>query len=151
LLSKYCWLVKETIKKSSKKKQPKRPSQSGHVETDLSKMVPSSCRTWAIGSTFWPIFLVQKTLFSCSECLYLFLRNSYSLKWNKWYCIKNQVFIGTHYKLWRSFLTNNNNKTTQTQTNNMRNEHNKRRQPIFFASKYSVCNFSTFGTTCVNH
>ncbi len=42
------------------------------------------------------------------------------------------------------------NKTTQIETNNAKNEHDKRNKPILFASKYSVCNFSTFDITCVN-
>jgi hypothetical protein len=42
-------------------------------------------------------------------------------------------------------------KTTQTKTNNVGNEHEKSNKPVFFVSKYSVCNFSTFDTTCVNH
>jgi len=40
--------------------------------------------------------------------------------------------------------TTTNNKKLQTQTNNARYEHNKRNRPIFFVSKYLVCNFSTF-------
>jgi hypothetical protein len=42
-------------------------------------------------------------------------------------------------------------KTTQPQTNNARNEHDRKRQINSFVSKCSVCNFSTFGTKCVNH
>ncbi len=42
------------------------------------------------------------------------------------------------------------NKTMQTQTNNAGNEHDRSRKFVFFASKYLVCNFSTFDTTCVN-
>jgi len=34
------------------------------------------------------------------------------------------------------------NRMTQTQTNNIGNEHDKKSKPIFFASKYLVCNFS---------
>ncbi len=42
-------------------------------------------------------------------------------------------------------------KTTQTKTNNVGNEHEKNNKLVFFVSKYSVCNFSTFDTTCINH
>jgi hypothetical protein len=35
------------------------------------------------------------------------------------------------------------NKTTQTQTNNTRNEHDRNNKLVFFVSKYLVCNFST--------
>jgi hypothetical protein len=59
-----------TNKKDNKKSQPKkllkRPSQSGHVKNDLSKMAPLSSQRRAISSIFWPIFLIKKTLFSCS-------------------------------------------------------------------------------------
>jgi hypothetical protein len=46
--------------------------------------------------------------------------------------------------------TTTNNKTTQTQTKNAGNEHDRSSKFVFFASKYLVCNFSTFDTTCVN-
>ncbi len=42
------------------------------------------------------------------------------------------------------------NRTMQTQTNNTGNEHDRSSKPILFASKYLVCNFSAFDTTCVN-
>jgi hypothetical protein len=35
--------------------------------------------------------------------------------------------------------------------NNTREEHDRRKQPNFFANKYSMCIFATFGTTNVNH
>ncbi len=34
--------------------------------------------------------------------------------------------------------------------NNTRNEHDRNSKLVFFVSKYWVCNFSTFDTTCVN-
>jgi hypothetical protein len=43
-----------------------------------------------------------------------------------------------------------NNETTQPQINNMGNGHDKSSKPVLFASKYSMCNFSTFDTTHVN-
>jgi len=43
--------------------------------------------------------------------------------------------------------TMTNNKTTQTQTNNTRNEHDRNSKLALFATKYSMCNFSTFDTT----
>ncbi len=46
--------------------------------------------------------------------------------------------------------TTTKNRTTQTKTNNTGNEHDRSSKPIFFTSKYSLCNFSTFDTTCVN-
>jgi len=46
--------------------------------------------------------------------------------------------------------TTTKNKTMQTQTNNVGNEHNKNNKHVLLASKYLVCNFSTFDTTCVN-
>jgi hypothetical protein len=30
-------------------------------------------------------------------------------------------------------------------------EHDRSNKPILFVNKYSMCNFSTFDTTCVNH
>jgi hypothetical protein len=41
------------------------------------------------------------------------------------------------------------NKTMQTQTN-VGNEHDRNNNFVFFVSKDSMCNFSTFDTTCVN-
>jgi hypothetical protein len=58
-LSKYCWLMKKTIKKPTKR-PPKRHSQNGQVQNDLSKMAPWSNWIGAIWGTFWPIFLVKK-------------------------------------------------------------------------------------------
>jgi hypothetical protein len=46
---------------------------------------------------------------------------------------------------------NNKEKTTQIETNNAKNEHDKSNKPILFTSEYSMCDFSTFDTTCVNH
>jgi hypothetical protein len=43
------------------------------------------------------------------------------------------------------------NKTMQTQTNNIGNEHDRRNQLILFVSKCWTCNFSTFDMRCVNH
>jgi hypothetical protein len=36
----------------------------------------------------------------------------------------------------------------QIETNNAGNEHNRNNKFVFIVSKYSVCNFSSFDTTC---
>jgi hypothetical protein len=46
--------------------------------------------------------------------------------------------------------TMTNNRTTQTQTNNVGNEHDKSSKHVHFVSKYLVYNFSTFDPTSVN-
>jgi hypothetical protein len=46
--SKYCWLVKKTIKKSSKKNQPQRHSSTVWVQIDLSKITLWSSWTYDI-------------------------------------------------------------------------------------------------------
>jgi hypothetical protein len=65
LLSNFSWLVKKIvknpIKKTTKKTRSKWPCRN-----DLSKMTPSSNQIGAIWGAFWPIFLVKKTLCSCS-------------------------------------------------------------------------------------
>ncbi len=46
--------------------------------------------------------------------------------------------------------TTTNNKTIQTQTNNVGNEHERKSKPTLFVSKYLVCHFSTFDTICLD-
>jgi hypothetical protein len=46
--------------------------------------------------------------------------------------------------------TTTKNRTMQTQINNVGNEHDRSSNPILFASKYLMCNFLIFDTTCVN-
>ncbi len=67
MLSKYCWFVKNKIKNFNKRNQPKKLNQNDRVQNDLTKMAPWSSWIGAIWGTFWPIFLVKKTLVFCNE------------------------------------------------------------------------------------
>jgi hypothetical protein len=65
---------------------------------------------------------------------------------NKW---KPKQQIGNEQVKNKKTTTKNN--TTQTQINNVGNEHDRNNKPVFFVSKYLMCNFLIFDTTCVNY